>query len=73
LSFLRSLSSKAFSYFEFSAPLRIEDGRILYHEVGTHRRIRFEDLITYKQDIDQKRLQALEELTREAQELDMGY
>jgi excisionase family DNA binding protein len=51
----------------------IDDGKIPYRKVGTHRRIRFEDLMLYKQDIDQKRLQALEELTREAQELDMGY
>jgi excisionase family DNA binding protein len=51
----------------------IDDGKIPYRKVGTHRRIRFEDLMAYKQDIDQKRLQALEELAREAQELDMGY
>jgi excisionase family DNA binding protein len=51
----------------------IDDGKIPYRKVGTHRRIRFEDLMAYKQDIDQKRLQAIEELTREAQELDMGY
>jgi excisionase family DNA binding protein len=51
----------------------IDDGEIPYRKVGTHRRIRFEDLMTYKQDIDQKRLQAIEELAREAQELDMGY
>jgi excisionase family DNA binding protein len=51
----------------------IDNGDIPCRKVGTHRRIRFEDLMTYKHDIDQKRLQALEELAREAQELDMGY
>jgi excisionase family DNA binding protein len=51
----------------------IDDGKIPYRKVGTHRRIRFDDLMTYKHDTDQKRLQTLEELTREAQELDMGY
>ncbi len=51
----------------------INDGKIPYRKVGTHRRIRFEDLIAYKQDVDRQRLQALEELAREAQELDMGY
>lgn len=51
----------------------IDDGKIPYRKVGTHRRIRFDDLMTYKHDIDQKRLQTLEELTREAQELDIGY
>ncbi|KGF71503.1 excisionase [Neosynechococcus sphagnicola sy1] len=51
----------------------IDDNKIPYRKVGTHRRIRFEDLMAYKQDVDQQRLQALEELAREAQELDMGY
>jgi excisionase family DNA binding protein len=51
----------------------IDDDKIPYRKVGTHRRIRFEDLMAYKQDVDRQRLQALEELTREAQELDMGY
>lgn len=51
----------------------IDDGKIPHHKVGTHRRIRFDDLMTYKQDIDRKRLQTLEELAREAQELDRGY
>jgi excisionase family DNA binding protein len=51
----------------------IDKGDIPFRKVGTHRRIKFEDLMTYKQDIDNKRLQTLEELAREAQELDMGY
>jgi excisionase family DNA binding protein len=51
----------------------IDDGKIPYRKVGTHRRIRFEDLMAYKQEVDQQRLQALAELVREAQELDMGY
>ena len=51
----------------------IDNGKIPHRKVGTHRRIRFEDLMIYKQDIDQKRLQTLEELACEAQELDMGY
>lgn len=51
----------------------IDNGKILCRKVGTHRRIRFDDLMAYKQEIDQQRMQALEELAREAQELDMGY
>ncbi|NJL91764.1 MAG: helix-turn-helix domain-containing protein [Coleofasciculaceae cyanobacterium SM2_1_6] len=51
----------------------IDNGKIPYRKVGTHRRIRFEDIIAYKRDIDRQRLQSLEELAREAQELDMGY
>lgn len=51
----------------------IEDDKIPYRKVGTHRRIRFDDLMAYKQEIDRERLHTLEELAREAQELDMGY
>ena len=51
----------------------IDDGKIVCRKVGTHRRIRFDDLMAYKQEIDQQRMRALEELAREAQELDMGY
>lgn len=50
-----------------------DEGKIPYRKVGTHRRIRFDDLMAYKQTIHQQRMQALEELTRQAQELDMGY
>lgn len=51
----------------------LDDGKIPYRKVGTHRRIRFDDLIAYKQEIDQQRLQTLTDLTREAQALNMGY
>jgi excisionase family DNA binding protein len=51
----------------------IDANKIPHRKVGTHRRIRFDDLMAYKQDIDQKRLQTLEELASEAQELGMGY
>jgi excisionase family DNA binding protein len=51
----------------------IEDGQIPYRKVGTHRRIRFEDLMVYKRDIDNKRRDVLADLVSEAQELNMGY
>lgn len=41
--------------------------------MGTHRRVRFEDLFSYKRRIDQKRRKTLEELAAQAQDLDMGY
>jgi len=51
----------------------IEDGQIPFRRVGTHRRIRFDDLMAYKQKVDQGRLKALEELAAEAQKHGMGY
>lgn len=51
----------------------IEVGEIPYRKVGRHRRIRFEDLMKYKQQIDSQRMQALDELAAQAQELNMGY
>jgi len=52
---------------------RLENGEIPFHKVGTHRRVRFEDLQRYKRQIDAKRLQALEELSAVDQELGLGY
>ncbi|MFG0334822.1 MAG: helix-turn-helix domain-containing protein [Maioricimonas sp. JB049] len=52
---------------------QLEEGRIPYHKVGTHRRVLFSDLMTYKQEIDRQRNEALDELAAQAQELDMGY
>ncbi|PSB30989.1 helix-turn-helix domain-containing protein [Chlorogloea sp. CCALA 695] len=51
----------------------IETGEIICRKVGRHRRIRFEDLMNYKQQIDSDRIQALDELASQAQQLNMGY
>ena len=51
----------------------LESGQIPFRKVGTRRRILFEDVMTYKQNIDIQREQTLAELAAQAQELKMGY
>jgi len=51
----------------------LDGGKIPSRKVGTHRRVRFSDLLAYRQQTDQRRLQTLEELTAQAQQLKMGY
>ncbi len=46
----------------------LEQDAIPYVTVGTHRRVRFEDLMSYKQRRDMKRDQLLTELTQMSQE-----
>ncbi|MDB9306118.1 helix-turn-helix domain-containing protein [Nodularia spumigena CS-591/12] len=47
----------------------LEQGEIPYMIVGTHRRVKFEDLKKYKQQRDTQRSQILDELIAESQEL----
>ena len=51
----------------------LEKGKIPFHKVGTHRRIRFIDLLKFKTHADATSHKALDELVKQAQELDMGY
>lgn len=51
----------------------LEKGDIPFHKTGTHRRVRYQDVMNYKQRIDHQRHQALDDLVAQAQELDMGY
>jgi hypothetical protein len=51
----------------------LEEGKLPFRKVGTHRRILYRDLMTYKQQEDQARRRVLNELARQAQELGLGY
>lgn len=51
----------------------IDEGKIPARKVGTHRRILFDDLKKYKEKNQEERLKVLDQLTEQAQDLDMGY
>jgi len=51
----------------------LENGEIPFHKVGTHRRVKLQDVISYKQRVDESRHSALDELTELSQSEGMGY
>jgi len=51
----------------------LEEGELPFHKVGTHRRIKLKDLEKYRARMEKEREEALTELAKQAQELDMGY
>ena len=51
----------------------LEDGVLPYHKTGKHRRVRFEHLMHFKSERDRASEIAMEELAKQAQELEMGY
>ena len=54
--------------------INLLDAKVIpYRRVGTHRRIRMEDVMAYKLRIDTNREAILDQLVAEAQENDMGY
>ena len=69
-------SQEAANLLNVSRPFLIkllDEGKIPYHKVGTHRRIRFIDLLHFKVQADKISQKALDELVQQAQELEMGY
>jgi excisionase family DNA binding protein len=51
----------------------LEEGKLAFTKAGAHRRIRYQDLIAYRQQRDQRSHQLLDELAAQAQEHGMGY
>lgn len=51
----------------------LDSGDIPHSRTGNRRKVAFVDVMNYKQDIDAKRLAALDELTALDQELGLGY
>ena len=51
----------------------LKSGKIAFHLVGSHRRIKFKDLMSYKQKIDGERRKAFREITAESQDLGLEY
>lgn len=51
----------------------LDEGKIPGRTVGKYRRVRFDDLMAFKQKDDDARAKVLDQLTAEAQELEMGY
>ncbi len=51
----------------------IDEGKIAHQMVGTHRRVKLEDLIKYKGDSEKRGKKAREDLTKLAEELGLGY
>lgn len=51
----------------------LEEGAIPFTKTGRHRRIRFSDLMAFKQRRAEESQRAMEALAKQAQELGMGY
>ena len=51
----------------------LEQKKLPFRLVGSHRRVRFEDVLRFKENIDTERRKVLDQLAAEGQELKMGY
>jgi len=51
----------------------LEKGTMPFRKVGTHRKVLFRDLVSHQEETRRLRKDALDQLTAQAQDLDMGY
>ncbi len=69
-------TSQAASFLNVSRPYvsrLLDEGKLPFHTVGTHKRVRLRDLKAYRERQDEESYAALAELQAQAQELKMGY
>lgn len=69
-------TQQAADYLNVSRPFFIkllEEGKLDFHKVGSHRRVYFRDLVAYKEQSMGERRSALDELTSLSQDMKMGY
>lgn len=69
-------TQQAADFLNISRPFLVgllSKGEIAHRKVGTHRRIRFEDILNYKRKKEVEQKDALRQLVAEAQDLKMGY
>lgn len=69
-------TQKAADYLNISRPYLIkllEEGKIPFRKVGTHRRIKLKEIIKYDSLVKEEQKIGLEELAKQAQELNLGY
>ena len=70
-------TQQAADYLNVSRPYLIDEildkGKVPFRRLGTHRRILFKDLMAFKKHSEAESRKAFYELTKQAQELDLGY
>ena len=69
-------SQEAADFLNVSRPFLVklmDTGKIPFHRVGSHRRIRASNLLSYRRKMLKSSMEALEELSKQAQEDKLGY